>query len=473
MQSEISEVEVSFDGSVEELRRYVLRFCAESYNWPDTIALGGGLDRTEDGVRFHIVERRPATDEERRARGIPDSAESVMIDGAPVGTIEIVRVTSKRSTLICKSLSADCQRFMDALVQKIVTQKLNAGDVLRRLPTANGEQDEPQADSDAVSEPRIVVTDPLPLDMGIEAFKNWLTEYQVVHHPSSEPSVCYTPPDGNRVRLHYRFSNCWIDFEATVVAPGKLTITKMTCSPHYWKDYFERLIGAIPRRRPSTSLPQADSSAVSEQATAAEDQDSSLIKILFLAANPADRDHLRLDAEMRAIDLALQRAAFRDRFDLKQHWAVQVTDLQLYLLRHRPDIVHFSGHGSISSEIILEDDSGNSRPVSVRALSTLFSILKDNIKCVVLNACYSEQQAQAIAQSIDCVIGMSKAIGDDAAIGFAAAFYQALGFGRDVKTAFELGCVQIDLEGLDEQDTPKLLAMKISPENILFIKQAQ
>lgn len=218
---------------------------------------------------------------------------------------------------------------------------------------------------------------------------------------------------------------------------------------------------------------QADSGAAAEQPTLAEDEDSSLIKILFLAANPADTDHLRLDAEMRAIDLALQQTTFRDRFDLKQHWAVQVTDLQHYLLRHQPDIVHFSGHGNVSSEIILEDDSGNSRPVSVRALSKLFSVLKDNIKCVVLNACYSEQQAQAIAQSINCVIGMSKAIGDDAAIGFATAFYRALGFGRDVKTAFELGCVQIDLEGLDEQDTPKLLALKIPPENTFFIKQAQ
>jgi len=68
---------------------------------------------------------------------------------------------------------------------------------------------------------------------------------------------------------------------------------------------------------------------------------------------------------------------------------------------------------------------------------------------------------------------MSKAIGNDAAIGFATAFYQALGFGRDVKTAFELGCVQIDLEGLDEQDTPKLLALKIPPESVFFVKQTQ
>jgi len=198
-----------------------------------------------------------------------------------------------------------------------------------------------------------------------------------------------------------------------------------------------------------------------------------MIKILFLAANPTDTTRLRLDEESRAIDQSLRQAEFRDQFDIKQHWAVRVGDIQELRLRHQPHIVHFSGHGGPSSEIILEDNAGNSHPVSVRALSTLFSVLKDNVRCVVLNACFSEQQAQAIAEHIDCVIGMSTAIGDAAAISFATAFYQALGYGRDVKTAFDLGCVQIDLANLDEQDTPQLLTVKADQGKILFVRQDQ
>lgn len=193
------------------------------------------------------------------------------------------------------------------------------------------------------------------------------------------------------------------------------------------------------------------------------------IRILFLAANPTDTPSLRLDVEMRAIDQALHQSEYHDRFDIRQHWAVRIVDLQGYLLRHKPNIVHFSGHGSQSSEIILEDDYGKSHPISARALSRLFGVLKDNIRCVVLNACYSEQQAKAIAEHIDCVVGMSKAVGDAAAITFAASFYQALGFGRDVRTAFELGCVQIDLENLNEQDNPKLIATKGRPEDVVFV----
>jgi len=196
------------------------------------------------------------------------------------------------------------------------------------------------------------------------------------------------------------------------------------------------------------------------------------IKILFLAANPKDTSPLRLDEEMRGIDQALRQSEFRDKFDIKQQWAVRITDLQGYFLRHKPDIVHFSGHGSSSSEIVLEDNDGNSQSLSIDALSQLFSLLKDNIRCVVLNACYSEPQAKAIAKHIDCVIGMSKAIGDEAAINFTAAFYQALGYGRDVKTAFDLGCSLINLRNLNEQDTPKLFAINSNPQKIVFVYEA-
>jgi formylglycine-generating enzyme required for sulfatase activity len=193
-----------------------------------------------------------------------------------------------------------------------------------------------------------------------------------------------------------------------------------------------------------------------------------MIRILFLAANPSDTTWLRLDREIRAIDAALRQVKFRDMFDLQKHLAVRVTDLQGYLLRYKSDIVHFSGHGSSASGLVLEDVSGNSHPVSPRALNRLFSTLKDNVKCVVLNACYSELQAQAIAEHIECVIGMSGIIGDASAIAFSTAFYQAIGFGKSVATAFELGCVQIDLENLGAQDIPKLLALRRDPKVIVF-----
>ncbi len=65
---------------------------------------------------------------------------------------------------------------------------------------------------------------------------------------------------------------------------------------------------------------------------------------------------------------------------------------------------------------------------------------------------------------------MSQAIKDQSAISFATAFYQALGYGRDLKTAFDLGCVQIDMENLNQQDIPQLISIKSPPSNIFLTK---
>jgi serine/threonine protein kinase len=98
--------------------------------------------------------------------------------------------------------------------------------------------------------------------------------------------------------------------------------------------------------------------------------------------------------------------------------------------------------------------------VSQAALVNLFQTLKDNIRVVLLNACYSRTQAEAITEQIDCAIGMKQEVGDEAAILFAASFYRALGFGRSVREAFEQGKTALLLEGLDEQAIPELLVRK-------------
>ncbi len=195
-----------------------------------------------------------------------------------------------------------------------------------------------------------------------------------------------------------------------------------------------------------------------------------MIKILFLAASPTNEVQLRLSEEARQVEETLREANFRDSFTIEKQLAVRVTDLQKHLMRYQPTIVHFSGHGSSSRDIILEDINGKSHPVSARALGDLFSVLKDNIRCVVLNACFSETQAEAIAQHIDIVIGMSDEIDDRSAISFASSFYQALAYGRNVEEAYKLGCIQIDMENLNDQDIPKLIANRIDAKTFRFIR---
>ena len=179
-------------------------------------------------------------------------------------------------------------------------------------------------------------------------------------------------------------------------------------------------------------------------------------KILILSANPKGTTPLRLDKEVREIDAGLKRALHRDQFVLEQKWAVQPRDIQRAMLDINPQIIHFSGHGTGDEGLVFEDETGSAKLVDGKALAGLFELFAEQIKCVVLNGCYSEVQANAIAQHINCVIGMSRAIGDKAAIEFAVGFYDALGAGKPVEFAYKFGCAAIRLAGIPEQLTPTL-----------------
>lgn len=181
------------------------------------------------------------------------------------------------------------------------------------------------------------------------------------------------------------------------------------------------------------------------------------IKILFLAANPAFTQPLKIDEEIRAIKQKIRSAEYRDSMELVSAWAVRPDDLEQKLLEHKPHIVHFSGHGETTGEVNLLDGEGNPKLVSPKAIQALFRALKDNIRIVVFNACHTKKQALAAIKVIDCAISMNTSISDQAATIFASSFYRALGFGLSVKKAFDLGKAALQLEGIPEKNTPELL----------------
>ena len=189
--------------------------------------------------------------------------------------------------------------------------------------------------------------------------------------------------------------------------------------------------------------------------------------ILFLAANPKDTGRLRVDQELRDINEGLKRAQKRDQFKLEQRLAVRPRDIQRAMLDVNPQIIHFSGYGKGEAGLIFEDDIGNTKLVGGAALAGLFELFAEQIHCVVLNGCYSEVQAKAIAQHIPFVIGMNQGIGDKAAIAFAVGFYEALGAGRPIEFAYKLGCSAIRMEGIAEHLTPVLLKQSPNEEAMI------
>jgi C-terminal of Roc, COR, domain/CHAT domain len=184
--------------------------------------------------------------------------------------------------------------------------------------------------------------------------------------------------------------------------------------------------------------------------------------VLFLASNPSDVEkgvqRQRMDEEARRISESLRRGRYGRRFKLLQKFAATRSVLwnALLDLDRKPAIVHFSGYGSSKGEIILEDMMGQSQQVNVNALGDLFGLFNDHVECVILNACFSDKQAEELSKHIRYVVGLSDKIPEDAAIGFAEAFYDAIGNGRDVKFAYNLACSAIEMFGLEGRDAPVL-----------------
>ena len=182
-------------------------------------------------------------------------------------------------------------------------------------------------------------------------------------------------------------------------------------------------------------------------------------KLLILSANPKNSARLRLDEEVRNIQEGLQRARHRDDFEISQRWAVRPRDLQRAMLEEAPQIVHFSGHAKQKAGLYLEDHTGNAQLVTGDALSQMFKLFSQEheVECVVLNGCYSVDQAEAIARHVPYVVGMQASIEDAAAIDFSIGFYDALGDGRSMKFAFEAGKVAIGLNNTGDASIPVLL----------------
>lgn len=167
-------------------------------------------------------------------------------------------------------------------------------------------------------------------------------------------------------------------------------------------------------------------------------------KILILASNP--RKDLNLDREIRDLKKVVERSRNQEQFDVEIELAVPLEDLQELFLQYQPCIVHFCGHGTGDKGLVLENKAGKEQIVSTQALSGLFKIFRNDVQCVLLNACYTEIQADAIVEHIQYAIGTSREILDEAAYFFAVGFYRGLGYGKSIEQCYELGCNAIELQ---------------------------
>lgn len=198
--------------------------------------------------------------------------------------------------------------------------------------------------------------------------------------------------------------------------------------------------------------------------------------ILFLAANPITASRLTFDEECAAIERELRMTDGRDEFDFRSKWAVSADEMMRHFNELHPTVIHFCGHGlsssaklspasfrgirvacggdEASSGLYLRDEQGNPQLVTARALKMMIKAAAASARVVVLNACYSGLQAKALRTVVDCVVGMTGAIRDDAARSFAVGFYRALGNRRSIGNAVEQAIATLAAKQLPDEHLP-------------------
>lgn len=196
-------------------------------------------------------------------------------------------------------------------------------------------------------------------------------------------------------------------------------------------------------------------------------------KILFFSADPNSApphrhdSRLLLDEEVREIRQKVRMARYRNDYDFDTHWAARMDDLVLALNDTHPQVVHFSGHGGKDGLVMVGSDASRTHCMDASALAGLFKLFRGRIRLVVLNACFSLPQAEAIAAVVGCAIGTRTEISDEAAIIFSSVFYRAIAFGKSVQEAFDQAA--LELGPLKERDCVQLVARRGVDPSKLFV----
>jgi hypothetical protein len=195
------------------------------------------------------------------------------------------------------------------------------------------------------------------------------------------------------------------------------------------------------------------------------------LKVLYLTADPDRRNRIRVDVEVRRVREAIRGSAFRDNITLEYRPAADVRTLLDGLNDHRPQIVHFSGHGDARG-IATDNASFGKRAgeaVSFELLAKALSATDSPPRIVVLNSCVSSGARKALGALGLTVISMRTSISDIAAASFAPPFYAAIASGQSVRSAFAQGKAAVEAVSINEADTPELFHPKgVTPSKIVL-----
>ncbi len=174
--------------------------------------------------------------------------------------------------------------------------------------------------------------------------------------------------------------------------------------------------------------------------------------ILFLGANPRDQDFLDIVKDAETIEGYTDKRTSQYLFE--KEFYVTTSKVFESIRRHKPRIVHFSGHGNDDCLIIHKEFGEDSDYIQNKDFVTLIS-KTESVKGVVLNCCCSKNLAEMlfVIKHIEFVVGTKKNIEDPSGISFSKGFYRYLTLERKTfQEAFDEAILTIIAEKKSDRD---------------------
>jgi hypothetical protein len=209
------------------------------------------------------------------------------------------------------------------------------------------------------------------------------------------------------------------------------------------------------------------------------------LNILVVIASPHDYPGLDVEEEWRRLRAAVQDLEERGLLTIDRLETPTLVALQRQLRRKQYHIFHFIGHGGFDIQrqdglLMLEDEQGNSRPVSGQDLGVLLHDEK-SLRLALLNACEGGRTARTdpfagvcqslLQQGIPAVIAMQFAISDGAAIALTHEFYIALADGLPVESALTEARKVIFAQNYSVEWSTPVLYLRTPTGQIFDLKQ--
>jgi hypothetical protein len=192
--------------------------------------------------------------------------------------------------------------------------------------------------------------------------------------------------------------------------------------------------------------------------------------LLLLASNDVESLDSGAADEIREINEVIQSATHRDSFERSLHPAARASDITKLLLRHKPHILHISGHSRETEGLVLEDENGDVARIRCdRLVKLILSSADARLKLAFFSFCYSEACATAISEKVPYAIGVRGQIHAESLLLFSEAFYEALASNRSVQGALDNARESLQTLGLEGSEAMVLRVRSGTSAEVPFL----